>query len=126
MKRVVFGVILLAALLVLGFVSQSFMVNAHQNSAFLLERAGLEALDDNWDMAQLLYNRAKRNWDKEYHLSAALADHDPMEDVDSLYAQLGIFAQQQETTHFAALCMETAKRLQAMADAHVLSWWSVF
>ncbi len=126
MKRVVFGVVLLAVLFMGGIAAQNRMAAIHGYSANLLEQAGREAQAEDWEAAQTLFYRARRNWKDNYNFTAALADHTPMEDVESLYAQLEVFAENRETLHFSALCMETAARLEAMADAHLLAWWNIF
>lgn len=126
MKRIVFGAALLAVLFLGGIGAQKRMAAIHGYGANLLEQAGREAQAGDWEAAQTLFNRARRSWKDNYNFTAALADHTPMEDVESLYAQLAVFAENRETPHFAALCMETAARLEAMADAHLLAWWNIF
>lgn len=125
MKRVVFGVALMLALLFGGVLAQNRMASIHGYGADLLSQAGREAQKQEWDAAQMLFYRARRSWKNNYHFTAALADHTPMEDVEALYTQLEVFAEMKEDAHFAALCMETASRLEAIADAHVLAWWNV-
>lgn len=126
MKRVLFGAALLAVLFLGGIGAQNRMAAIHGYGANLLEQAGREAQAGDWEAARTLFYRARRSWKDNYNFTAALADHTPMEDVESLYAQLEVFAENRETPHFAALCMETAARLEAMADAHLLAWWNIF
>lgn len=125
MKRVIFGAVLLTALLLGGLAAQSRMASIHGYGASLLEQAGREAQQEEWDAAQTLFYRARRLWKDNYRFTAAFADHSPMEDVQALYAQLEVFAEARETPRFAALCAEAANRLEAMADAHLLAWWNV-
>ncbi len=125
MKRVTFGVVLLIAMFTVGLWAQNRMAAIHGYEANLLAQAGREAAKEEWDAAQMLFYRARRKWKDNYRFTAALADHTPMEDVEALYAQLEVFAEEREAPHFAALCAEAATRLEAMADAHLLAWWNV-
>lgn len=125
MKRVLFGAVLLIAIFAAGLWAQSRMAAIHGYEANLLAQAGREAGKEDWDAAQALFYRARRKWKDNYHFTAALADHTPMEDVEALYAQLEAFADKHEAPHFAALCAEAATRLEALADAHLLAWWNV-
>ena len=49
----------------------------------------------------------------------------PMEDIDSLFARLSAYAAQEETAEYAAACRELARRVEAVADAHRLTWWNL-
>lgn len=125
MKRTVFGVILLAALLAACLLIENRMTAIHGPTALLVEKAGQLALSEDWADAEITFEKARNRWEKSRRLTASLADHTPMEDADALFAQLKIFAEQRETTHFAALCQELSGRVEAMADAHAAAWWNV-
>lgn len=125
MKRTEFGIILLAALLVVCLFIENRMTAIHGPTAHLVEKAGQLALTEDWTSAERTFEEAWNRWEKSRRLTASLADHTPMEDADALFAQLKIFAEQQETTHFAALCQELSGRVEAMADANATAWWNV-
>lgn len=125
MKRSIFGVGMLGFLLVACLLAQNRMAAAHSPTAKLVEKAGQLALAEDWEGAETAFRQAAQRWQDCRSLTASLADHTPMEDVEGLFAQLEIFAEQQETTQFAALCRELAGRVEAMADAHVMSLWNV-
>lgn len=125
MKRTVFGAGLLLVLLAICLLTQSCMEAIHEPTVKLLEKAGQFAMADNWEEAETAFDQAQNQWQKNRKLTASVADHAPMEDVEGLFAQLEIFAARRETTHFAALCRELAGRVEAMADAHASAWWNL-
>lgn len=125
MKRCIFGPILLASLLIVGLLAQSRMNALHLPTAALLQEAGEYARENDWQRAESALDRAQSRWQKSQSLTAALADHTPMEDADALFIQLKVFAAERETTHFAALCAELSGRVAAIADAHTLTWQNV-
>ena len=55
--------------------------------------------------------------------AAQAADHQPMEDVDSLFARLPAYGE--DPTEFSACCRELARRVRAVYEAHSLTWWNL-
>ena len=125
MKRGWFGVGLLAILLGLGIFSSLAMGLLHEPMANMLERAADCALEGSWEQAERLSLRAEENWEDMWHFSATFADHGPMEEIDSLLAQLEVYAQIRDPVSFAAVCGSLSRQLEAMGDAHELSWWNL-
>ena len=125
MKRGWFGVGLLAVLLALGIFSSVAMGLFHEPVADVLERASDYALEENWDQARRLSGRAEDTWEELWHFSASFADHSPMEEIDSLFAQLEIYEKARDPVAFAAVCASLSRQLEAMSDAHELSWWNL-
>ncbi|HIT33967.1 MAG TPA: DUF4363 family protein [Candidatus Faecousia intestinigallinarum] len=125
MGRLWLGIGLMAALL-LGTAGIALGMDAiHQPVAAQLEQAGTAALEGDWAQADAQWQAAQRSWERHWALSASVADHSPMDDIDRLYAQLAVFAQERETVHFAATCMELSELTQAMSDAHSPDWWNL-
>lgn len=125
MTRFRIGLTLLMILLVLGITAQIVMGSLHDPVAEQLNRAAGLALLENWEEARGEAAEAASCWQKSWRLSAALADHQPMEDIDSLFAQLPARAAAEDPAEFAAACAELARRVEAMADAHRLNWWNL-
>jgi hypothetical protein len=48
-----------------------------------------------------------------------------MEEIDSQFAQLNVYAGAGERLSFAAICAQLASALEAMGDAHALNWWNL-
>lgn len=125
MRRVIFGVGVLVVLLGLG-IFVSFGMNRMQLPLTeTLETAADTALNGEFSQAVVLANAAKESWEARWNLTASLADHAPMDEIDGLFAQLEAYASQEEKTHYAACCWELASLIQAVAEAHSLSWWNL-
>ena len=125
MARGWFGAGILAVFLILGLVLSGVTDKAHLPTGELLEQAAQKALADDLAGGIALGTEAKARWETQWTLTAAIADHGPMDEVDSLFAEMEIYARTEEAPHFAACCKELAQRLQAIADAHRFSWWNV-
>lgn len=119
------GVGILVLFLILGFVTAGAMDNTHIPTEKLLAQAAETALTGDFEKAVALGMEAKTRWDRHWNSTATVADHSPMDDVDSLFAEMEIYAQSQEKPHFAACCKELSQRIQAVAGAHRFSWWNI-
>ena len=125
MKRMWIGVVLLAVLLVSGLLAAEFMEKTHGPIVSDLKQAADAAMEGSWGRAEALTARARKSWDKHRFLTAAFADHGPMEEIDALFAQLEAYREAGDTLGFAAVCAALSKQLEAMGDAHELSWWNL-
>ena len=110
--------VLLALLPVLGFLLQSAMDNLHTPAANALEQASEAALAEDWYSADALLAKAQQLWEKNYDLTAAVADHAPMEEVDTLFAELAVYSRRQEAVHFASTGVHLARLIRAVGEAH--------
>ena len=119
------GAGILAVFLILGLVVSHLTDNAHLPTGELLEQAAQKALSDDLEAGIALGMEAKNRWKTQWFLTAAVADHNPMDEVDALFGEMEIYAQTGEAPHFAACCLELAQRLEAIADAHRFSWWNI-
>lgn len=125
MRRFWIGIILMVLLLCVGLWTAQAMDAVHQPISALLEQAKDAALREDWEQAGALAMSAKAQWENSWRFTAAVADHTPMDDLDSLFAQLPVYLAQRETTHFASTCAELSMLARAMGDAHSLNWWNL-
>lgn len=121
MKRGWLGVILLIVLLIAGVLIQLGMDSLHGRNAQRLEQAAAASLEENWEQAETLALQAREGWLSGYRMTASVADHAPMDEIDRLYAELLVYLRQRETVHFAATCAQLARLTQAMGEAHRFS-----
>ncbi len=124
MKRLWLGIGIMAVLLVLSLWIQEGMCRLHEPMAQDLEQAAQAALDGDWEQAQSLSQKAQKTWNRTHVLTASVADHSPMDELDMLFAELPVFAREQEAVHFAATCRSAAQMAQAMAQAHTFTLWN--
>ena len=125
MKREQIGFWLLAVLLALSLLATRYMGTTQDATARRLEAAGVLALSEDWEGAGRLLKKARQEWEGCWRLSAILTDHEPMEEIDGLFAQLEIYLRQREGTAFAAACSQVASQIQDIGDAHGLNWWNL-
>lgn len=125
MKRLIIGTAVLLTLLALGLTVSIAMVRIHAPIAADLRSASEAVLADNWTDAQALADRARSRWQTYREFTAAFADHSPMDELDSLLAQLGTYEVLENKTAFSAACAQLAQLAEAMADSHRLRWWTL-
>lgn len=125
MKRIWLGIGILVLFLALGIWGSHSMEKLHSPLAHDLEKAAKSALSGDMQLGEKLAKRAKEKWDEQWHRSAILADHAPMDEIDGLFARLEVFTETKNTEAFAAYCQQLAKLITATAEAHGFTWWNI-
>lgn len=125
MKRLLLGVCILVLLLGMGIGVSVLFQTAHQPISALLEDARDAALEENWDRAIDLAEQAQARWSEYREVSAAFADHAPMDEIEGLFAQLEVYSRQRHGELFPSLCAQLARLTEAMIDSHRFQWWTV-
>lgn len=124
-RRFWLGVGILTVFLALGLWVTKSMSNVHEPVAQALEQAAQAALDGDLQTGISLADTAKNTWQAHWNGTAAVADHEPMEQIDGLFAQLETYATAGESANFAAYCARLSQLIEAMGDAHDLNWWNL-
>lgn len=119
------GAGLLTACLLLGLVLSVVADRACLPAESLLEQAAQSSTEGDLEEGIRLAQKAQSQWKTQWNTIAAMADHEPMDEVDALFAQLETYANTGETPHFIACCKELARRIRAFADIHRFTWWNV-
>ncbi len=125
MKRFWQGIVILAILLIAGILIAASMDTVHTRISDTLRQAADTAMAGDLDKAVSMAADARAQWDRYWRFTAAFADHTPMDELDGLFAEMGVFAEAGDIPHFAVTCAHLAKAAQAMADSHSLSWWNL-
>ena len=125
MKRLWFGAGLLAVILALGILLSGVMERGNRECARLLELASQSALAGNGEEAARLTAAAKRKWEKNWAVTASLADHQPMDDIDALFAELDAYLQAGDLTHVGGTGAHLASLLDAISQSHQLTAWNL-
>lgn len=125
MKRCYIGFALLALLLFTGLRVQRDMQEIHLPIAAAFSQAAEAADGKLWPEAAVLAADAASQWQAHRTFTAALADHQPLEDIDSLIVQLPS-SEREDPAVYSALCRELSRRIQAVSEAHTLDWGTVF
>ena len=121
-KRWIGGVLILAVLLGAGLWIGCSMQRWHTPVAYDLEQAAQAALEGDMGRAQEAMRRAGRSWRRCYGLTAAVMDHAPREEVDSIFHQLESYAEAGDRVAFAAWCSRAASLVRALGEANSFTW----
>ena len=121
MKRTWIGIALLSVLFAGGLWLGEHMEKTLLPGAADLEKAAQLALTEEWDKAEALLTRTQKNWQKNRPVTASVADHEPMEDIESMLEELEIYAKLRDTASFSAGCMFLSKQMEALAKSHSFS-----
>ena len=116
------GGILLAVLLLLGLLTGRSMRRTHWEISRKLEDAAWFALSENWEDARVAAAAAEGRWKGCRNRNTLLADHTPMEQIVALFSRVGILSAARQQEEFAATCAELSRYVQAMGEAHRLTW----
>ena len=125
MKRIWIGIALLVLLLGAGIRTSGFMKEAHLPVARDLRRAGELALEEQWGPAQAFASRGQKQWQKKWPVIAAVADHEPMDEIDALFAQLEVYAGEEDRLAYSAACAHLRSLLEALGQSHSFNWWNL-
>lgn len=123
MKRSWIGLGILAVLLVICLGVGCLMCRGQMPIARGLSQAAAFGANQDWEKALPLFQDAKTCWERNRHWVACVADHTPMEEIDSLFAQLSRYASGENREEFVPGCAALVTKIEAMADAHGLSMW---
>ena len=125
MKRFWFGVVLLLALLVSGILLYNAMNRIQLPLADKLTRTAEAARASNLSLAHELLEDARQDWNRRRKVVAAMADHQPMEEIEGLFGAASCYGLADHGEEMAATCAHLAALMRAMAESNRLSWWNL-
>ncbi len=124
-KRFYWGLGLLAFFLAIGLLTTFCVDRACVPISAQLEQASEMALSGDLEQSVTLAQAAKAHWHSAWHRIAMVADHNPMDEIDSLFAQMQIHGQAQDAVAFGGYCARLSELVKAVADAHRFNWWNL-
>ncbi len=124
MRRLWIGVSFLVVILTAGIVLTVAFVRIHRPLSQDLRQASQLAMEGAWEKATALTEQARADWMQYREMIAAVADHEPLEEMERLLEQLQVYAQQRRTADFASRCVELASLADAMLESQQLTWWN--
>lgn len=125
MKRLWIGIVILVILLALGIGTTLFAIRTHRHISQQLEQASEAALRGKWEEACHLALQAKEQWEHFRHATAAIADHEPMEEIDNLFSQLEVYRVTRQQIPFSTCCASLSVLTNAIGESHAINWWSL-
>lgn len=125
MKRfrigILFLIVLLLGSLAMACSSRSICVPL----ARTMTDAATAAQEGNWDQALEKARQCQTQWEKHRHFLAAFTDHEPVEQIESLFSQLDLYGENRLAVDFSATCRQLRHWAQAIDESHGLKWWSL-
>lgn len=125
MKRFWIGVVLLVSILGLGIWITATAGEIHSGISDSLSSASQAAISGDWEQAADFAADAQRAWEHSRKATASIADHEPMEEIDSLFSQISVYLTLREQAPFSAYCARLRVLVQAVGEAHEISWWNL-
>jgi len=125
MKRWYFGMGLLAVLLLGSLPVTRNMTDGMEQVSNSLTAAANNALVGNWEVVESLTESASSRWEENRSFTTAFADHSPLEDIEADLAQLKIYLRARDQEAYAATAARLAKKMEAVGQAHTLSWQNI-
>lgn len=126
MTRFRIGVGLLIVLLAVCVLSQLRMGTIQKPIAAQVDRAQTLAAREDWPAAGAAVAEARQEWECSRTFVSALADHQPLEDIECLFAMLEAYAREQDETEFQAACADLSRRILAVKEAQEFNLGSIF
>ena len=91
-----------------------------------LNRAAILASDGDWVNARNLLAEAQAEWEEKQLLLAVLCQHEPIEQIDGLFAQLEVFSESRRTASFSSTCVFLSKLIDSLGRSHNLNLKNLF
>ena len=120
-RRFIVGLVLLILVLAFAVGAAVGMKAIHAPGEAALTQAAQLAMAGNMEQAIPLAQQAYMRWQKYQDITAAFADHNPMDDTERLFREMLVYAQTDEVPHFAACCTQLSAMLKATYEAHGFS-----
>ena len=125
MKRSWIGFLMLILLLLGGIWSSRIMVRIHKPIEEKLRQAAQFSTEGNWAQAAVCFREAEENWKQREHIRSCFADHNPVEEIDADFQLLKVCCAARETISFPGGCLQLARQVAAVGEAHEPVWWNL-
>ena len=125
MKRLWLGVAVLAVFLAASLLLSWYLPGLHREIAQELSAAAKAVEKSDWEEATRLAGGAKQRWERCRHFVASFTDHEPLENMDSLFEELEIYRTEKLPIDYAATCIQLSQLCLAIAESHCLTWWNL-
>ena len=125
MKHFWLGIAILLFFLISGLLVSLIFDRIHTPLGESLDKAAAAALEGEWEKAVFFATSARSRWDSYRSITAAVADHAPLEEIDAAFAVLDGYMELGWWGEFSVLCSQIASMSRAMAESQALLWWNL-
>lgn len=119
------GVGILVLLLGIGIFLTFYTADIQDRVAQILSESREAAAVGQWEKAAGRCFQARALWEKHQKSTAAIVDHEPMEEVEALFAQLEVYLKVRDPVAYCACCASLEVFTRAIGESHSVSWWSL-
>ena len=119
------GIGILVVLLLIGIFVTLYTADAQDRIAQVLSESRESAAVGQWEKAAGKYFQARERWEKHRKSIASIVDHEPMEEADSLFAQLEVYLKARDPVAYCSCCASLEVFARAIGESHSVSWWSL-
>lgn len=124
MKRLWIGIAILVVLLGLSTGMSLALSGIHRELARELDEACRAAVAQDWVAADTHTAAAGEQWQKYRRFCASFTEHTPLEQMDSLFAQLNVCRKLVLPEDYALICSQLAQLARAIGESHGFTWWN--
>lgn len=125
MKRFWLGVGILVLFLAIGLLTTQGFQALFQPLSDTLHQASDAVQEGKWEQAEALAQKARQQWDKYRNITAALTNHEPMEETEAMFNVLDVYVRQRDKTRFAQCCAQLAALTEAIGESQSICWWNL-
>lgn len=125
MKRLWLGLGLVALILAAGVFLEQRLEKWHHPQAEALEQAADWARQEDWQRTRELLRGTRQDWQKHRDLAAALVNHGIVDEIDIRFAQLEVYAAEENRADFCAGCAGLVLQLRNVPKFHGFDWWNL-
>ena len=119
------GAGILVLLLGIGIFFTFYTAETQEQIAQTLSESREAAAVGHWEKAAGKCFQARSLWEKHQKATAAVVDHEPMEEVEALFAQLEIYLKARDPVSYCSCCASLEVFAKAIGESHSISWWSL-
>lgn len=124
MRKFWLGIAILVLLLLFSLLSGMATYRLHNSLSEDFSQAARLASTD-WAQAQALTASARSKWLRWRHGLSALADHGPLEQMESLFRVLAVYASPSQWEPYAATCSQLSALAEKMGEEQLPLWWNL-
>ena len=125
MARFWISILLLAALVAVGFWG-IYALEQHTGVVIReVEQAAVGAAQENWELVRDRLYRARSAWEDRWHLAGSLLPHQVLDEADALLDQMELYLSRQEELSFQIIARRLLSLLRTLAEGQRITWWNL-
>ena len=125
MKRGLFGMGILAVLLIVCLIVMGTAAVLPRQLAEDLQGAAEAALAGDWEKTAALTEGARAAWGEIRRFYCCITHQDALQKIDSLFSQLEAYRRAGEAGSYGAACLSLAAQTRSLGEDQLLTLWQL-